>query len=335
MQINIEHLYQFVKNLKMSKSSDKRQNLFEKFSFQLHEVINAGLYDVDLPHEKTFICPICLLPFSEKDLNVEVSNHLTLEDAPPISLGGTANTLTCKKCNNESGHEIDFHLLEFVNNGEIRSFQSGTTAKITVEHQGINVQGLLEIDEFGTITITHLKKNNNPEQLKSYIEQTPKGSTPVLSFKASRIDAKRFEVALLKTAYILAFAKYGYPLILSPVFDVVREQILNPDRDIHPSGFWTKQIVFTEKNVGVHLLKSAEMEGFMAIFMLSSKNGKKEGWGVYLPISNTKFKQAIENFKKVEAGDTLLFDSFQNTDYFKDNRNHKLCVDFIKMKNSI
>ncbi|MDD4438113.1 MAG: HNH endonuclease [Tissierellia bacterium] len=35
-----------------------------------------------------------------------------MEDAPPKSLGGKANTLTCKTCNSKCGHEIDFHLTE-------------------------------------------------------------------------------------------------------------------------------------------------------------------------------------------------------------------------------
>lgn len=39
-------------------------------------------------------------------------NPLTLEDAPPKSLGGKAHVLTCKECNNKAGQKIDYHLTE-------------------------------------------------------------------------------------------------------------------------------------------------------------------------------------------------------------------------------
>jgi len=314
-------------------NSEKRKFLFIKFSQQLRDVVQAGLYEIELPFEATFICPICLVPFSENDLNINLKNHLTLEDAPPYSLGGKASTLTCKKCNNESGHKIDSHLVELLNEQTIRDFSPNTSANVTVEHQGQKVQGLLQIDNEGKITITHLKKNNHPEKLEKYVEATGKGDKPVLFFKASRVEVKKVEVALLKTAYILAFEHYGYPLILSKAFDPVREQILNPDAEIYPNGFWSKQTCFNDNNVGVHFITTKNLEGLMSIFMLETKNGQRNGYSVYLPVSIHTYIKVIEGLKEIEAGDELSFESYKNTNYFNNAENQKLCANYMKKQN--
>lgn len=317
----------------MNKNEVRRNTIFKKFSKQLHEIVADGLYNIDLKYEQTYVCPICLNQYSIEDLKTEVENHLTLEDAPPYSLGGKANTLTCKKCNNESGHKIDFHLVELLNEKEIRNFLPNTETKVTMEHGGQKVQGILKIDNEGTITVNHLLKSNNPTTLKNYVEKTGKDDTPDLYFKTSRVEAKKVEVALLKSAYILAFEHYGYSLILSSAFDVVRQQILNPDDDIYPIGFWSKQSNYTEENSGVHVITSKGYEGIMSIFILETANKNKSGYGVYLPISIHTYKDVIDRLKLVEAGESLLLESYMSTDYFEDKTNQKMCVDFMNSKN--
>ena len=317
---------------KVTKNEIKRKAIFDKFSKQLHSLVELGLYDIDLKYSKTFLCPTCFNQFSESDLNISKENHLTLEDAPPKSLGGKANTLTCKKCNNEFGHQIDFHLTERLNELNIRSFLPNTGAKVRMTHKGIEVQGLVNVDDKGDITITHLEKVNNPEKLKSYISKTGKNDITDLKFPASRVDFKRFEIALLKTAYILAFEQYGYALILNKSYNRVREQLRNPDKDIYPEGYWTKQSVFNEKNAGVHLIRTEGFEGFQAIFVLKTTT-QTSGYGVYLPISENTINDVIGKFKIQEAGFALILESFKDSDYFNDDKNLKMCVAFLNKKN--
>ena len=317
----------------MNKTEAKRKRLFDKYAKQLYDIVEAGLYNIELSFDQTFICPICLNQFSNEDLDVKKKNHLTLEDAPPYSLGGRANTLTCKKCNNESGYKIDSHLVGLLNEQELRNFSPNTETYVTLEHKGEKVQGILKIDNEGVITITHLLKNNNPEKLEKYVDKTGKGDRPILFFKASRVEAKKVEVALLKSAYILAFEHYGYALILSRAFDVVRQQILNPDDEIYPNGFWSKDSIYNEQNEGVHFITSKNYEGIMSIFILETDNGAKSGYGVYLPISFHNYKEVIENLKQLETGDELEFESYKNTDYYGDVKNQQMCADFMNTRN--
>lgn len=316
----------------MSKTTEKRSKIFNLYSQQLHSLVELGLYDLELKYEKTFICPVCLNQFSENDLDTSIENFLTLEDAPPKSLGGKANTLTCKKCNNESGHTIDFHLTERLNELDIKAFLPNTGSKVVMMHKGIKVQGITNVDEKGIITITHIEKVNNPKLLKEYVSKTGKNDIAELEFPVSRINFKRFEVALLKTAYILAFEQYGYSLILSNAFDIVRQQINNPDEDIYPSGFWTRQSIFNKSNEGVHLISTSGFEGFQAIFILNT-NSQESGYGVYLPVSEKTIFDVVEKLKKQQPGFALKFISYKGADYFTDEENLKMCAIFMKDRN--
>lgn len=316
----------------MNRTSDKRSKIFNVYSKQLHSLVDLGLLDIELKYEKTFICPICCNQFSEADLDTSKKSYLTLEDAPPKSLGGRANTLSCNKCNNEFGHDVDFHLAERLNELDIHNFLPNTGSKVTMTHNGIRVQGVVNVDANGEITITHIEKVNNPKELKEYVSKTGKDDIADLVFPASRVDFRKFEIALLKTAYILAFEQYGYPLILSKAFDIVREQLNKPNEDIYPIGFWTKQSVFNTSNSGVHLITTPGFEGFQAIFVLKTKSAEA-GYGVYLPVSEKTLNEVIEKLKVQEAGFALRYESFKGVDYFNDVGNQKLCVSFMNKKN--
>lgn len=316
----------------MGKGEDKRRLLFDRYSNQLKSLKELNLLDFDLKFTNTFTCPVYFEQFNETDLDTSKENFLTLEDAPPKSLGGKANTLTCKKCNNSFGHEIDFHLVEKLNELDIYSFQPKSGSKAFLTHKGVKVHGIVKVDDQGNITVTHLKKVNNPNLLDEYINTTGKGDTTTIQFPVSRVDFKKFEVALLKTAYILAFEQYGYPLILSKAFDIVREQLNNPTQDIYPTGFWTRQDAFNELNTGVHLVKTSGLEGFQAIFLLKTKS-RTTGFGVYLPISYRTILDVIERLKNVPAGFEMTYESYKQTDYFGDKKNQRMCVDFMKKHN--
>src|SRR5260221_763421 len=98
----------------MSQSLEKRKQLFEKFSKQLLLLNQNCIINYNFKNVNPYLCPICLDEFNENDLTPSVNNFLTLEDAPPDSLSGSKIALTCKKCNNGCGTEIDTHLTEVV-----------------------------------------------------------------------------------------------------------------------------------------------------------------------------------------------------------------------------
>jgi hypothetical protein len=317
----------------MKKGIDKRKRIFDKYVHQL-KLMNDYHLIVDFVHyqEDCYVCPICLNLFFEKDLLEEATNMLTLEDAPPKSLGGRANTLTCKTCNSRCGHDIDFHLSERLIELDVRAFKPNIVTKAKFIHNGLKVQGELKIDSNGKMIVIHDKRNNNPESLEEYIKTTRKNKVVDVEFKPSRVDKHRLEVALLKTAYILAFEQYGYTLILSSPFNIVREQLKNPDQELYPDGFWTKQSSFKKEHEGVHLITSQGFEGFCAIFPLKTTTSESR-FAVYLPVSEKHTHEIIARLKKQETGFGVVMESYMSNNYFEETGNMVQMVKFIESSN--
>ena len=118
----------------MSKNDDKRREIFNLYSQQWELLKNHNLLiGINQKYVGNYVCPICLRHFSPKDLDQSLPNPLTLEDAPPKSLGGKANTLTCKVCNNTTGSKIDSHLSVRLNELDQKRFLPNTEANVKVK----------------------------------------------------------------------------------------------------------------------------------------------------------------------------------------------------------
>ena len=59
--------------------------------------------------KQVFVCPLCLDEFTKSEM---LDNKVSEEHIIPSSLGGNFTTLTCKKCNNEDGSELDAHVIQ-------------------------------------------------------------------------------------------------------------------------------------------------------------------------------------------------------------------------------
>src|SRR5687767_11490489 len=117
----------------MSKGEDKRHIIFNKYKENLNFLVDNAFLNSD---KDVYICPICL----KKHFDLNSDDPLTLEDAPPKSLGGTANTLTCKSCNNTAGYKIDFHLTERLRELDSAKFIPGTETPVKITIKGETFQ---------------------------------------------------------------------------------------------------------------------------------------------------------------------------------------------------
>ena len=193
----------------MNQNEKRRAEIFKRFS-QQWEILkqNNLLLGYNQKYVGNYICPICLEHFSPKDLNQELPNPLTLEDAPPKSLGGSANTLTCKKCNNTLGTQIDSHLHYRLNELDKKKFLPNTEAMVKVKMGDEVVQGTVRVDANGTMTMFHSNKNNHKEKLEEFIKRIdPNSENPfvTIEFPTGKVDLDKLQYALLKTAYLLVF----------------------------------------------------------------------------------------------------------------------------------
>lgn len=199
------------------------KTVFERYSNNLHLLVNKGLLPgIRLKYDRTYICPICLKQFSEDDLNPKGVNHLSREHNPPEALGGGVTCLTCKSCNNRSGSSIDIHLLERLINYEKNLFLPYSEAEVRFSEGENRIKAKLKIGK-SKYAKSHLlisEKNNNKSVIEQFNENI-NGSKliggqiiKVELVKRKKIDFERIPIALLKIAYLLAFEKFGYLLII-------------------------------------------------------------------------------------------------------------------------
>ena len=303
-----------------SKGLRERGKIFKIFSSSLRIMYQNNLIPSWIDYvEDSYICPICLKCFSIDYISTSSSNMLTLEDAPPKKLGGKANVLTCKQCNNFCGYSIDKHLVHRIKDIDTRSFKSASS-NIKVRKNELETKGILKINETGELKIQHSIRNNHPERLINFISSISKDDTIEIEFITQKINIHLLEVAILKTAYILAFEKFGYALIFNESYNIVREQILNPTEKKYPKGFWTIQSSFDKQSTGTYLINNNKYQGIYSIFELSY-NHSSVFIGAYLPVKIELTDYIVFLLRNIEPGFKLQLDKFMNIDLINNEYN--------------
>lgn len=318
----------------MATGLERRQQLFNKFSNQLLLLKQSGIIDTTFKYAKPYLCPICLTEFTETDLQDNSSNFLTLEDAPPDSLGGSKIALTCKKCNSECGHNIDNHLTEILRAIDASYFYKGSKRFGTITHEGQKLTVELTSQGDGTLTAYHRIKQNNPTLLDKFIFGLKnKTIGPLLNLDPPKIkfDSKRVNYAIVKAHYIITFSKFGYIFLLNKEYNAIREQLLNPDKEIYP---WTPFIKdqFTNDKIGTYYVHNKGAESIFNIFSLKTDYSETLIGGL-LPIPSipiTEFVKSIDgqkNHQNILTLDTTTYDP--NADLFNDIAEIKKIVRWI------
>ncbi len=280
----------------MSKKLNSRKRLFDIFSNQLHLLKDEGLIDIELKYERTYICPICLNQFEENDLvSSPNKNFLTEEDAPPAKLGGSRIALTCKECNSKAGHQIDNHLIHRLRNLDDKYYLNSTEQQRRVKFENSSIGGTLTPKGNGIIEIVHKPKNNNPKLLDKFIyalKNKSIGQLLNLEPRYKNVKDDCVERALLKTAYIITFSKFGYIFILDEYYDTIRDQIKNVNSKFEKFFFLKNQ--FTNDKVGTYYVLNQNAKSIFNIFSLKTDYSETL-IGSIIPITGISSEQLHSN----------------------------------------
>jgi hypothetical protein len=315
----------------MSKGEDKRQKIFDKYKDNLNFLIDNGFVT---GNKDLYLCPICLRPHA----GLNTDDPLTLEDAPPKSLGGSPHTLTCKSCNNTTGHKIDFHLTERLREIDSGKFIHGTETPVKVNINGEIFQGKITVAEDGTMKMFHSKKNNHPDKLDNTMKQVEGGNIIYMDFLKSRVVPENLDYALLKTGYLLMFERFGYSLILDNCFDIVRQQLKNQEARLYPEGFWFSP-PYPKSMTGVYFNCDKGLECFVAMFNLDTGNTERM-FGTLLPLPIFDIARVIkklnQKFEKEKEIKLTLYPLEQNEmKYLYDFANLKAMYDWIETRKNL
>jgi hypothetical protein len=278
----------------MTDNDKRRHGIFIQYSTHLAFLRDSGILDIDLKFDRTYICPVCLRQFSEADLDQSLKNPLTLEDAPPKSLGGKASILICKECNNNAGHYIDVHLAERMNELDNEAFLPGVVFAAQTENNGLLSKAKVSVSENREITIRHDIKKNHPGKLNDYIEATGR-DTPINILFEKKADPVRMQLALLKTGYLLTFVKFGYAFILNDSYNRVRDQLRHPEQLIYPTNFWFNFDALAN-HYGVPFITEPGLEAIFPIFALKTKFSER-AFGTAIPLTTKPIEVIIAELK--------------------------------------
>lgn len=302
----------------MTDNDKRRLNIFNQYSSHLLFLKESGILQIDLKFDHTYICPICLRHFSAADLDQSVKNPLTLEDAPPKSLGGKASILTCRECNNTAGQQIDFHLAERMNELDHEAFLPVVSFAAQFENNGEVTGGTVYVSPEREIIIRHDIEKNHPEKLQKYITETVKDA-PVNIIFQKKADPFRIQLALLKTGYLLTFAKFGYAFLLSEPYDRVREQLRHPAEVLYPTDFWFQSDSFAAY-YGVPFITEPKIEAVFPIFPLKTKFSERP-FATIIPLTSRPIEEVIAALRArftAEKGFAAQMDWMEGADFLFD-----------------
>lgn len=285
--------------------------LFEKYVTQLKLLRDNKLIDRD----GDYICPICLKSFGKEQIK-----DLSLEDAPEFSLGGRKISITCKKCNNTCGHIIDNHLVNFIDYLERKDFLPGSDRRVTIDDNEMKINGILVIDDNDNFKMVLPNKINNPQKLKEHISKIEKDVVIDITNVPLKIDMEMVSAAIVKNAYILLFARFGYTFLLDNFYDRIRDYILNPTKSILPP-LWTKQTYINAQD-GVYFSHNNIYRGFFVLYSLMKL--KKHRFCVCIPTPQVYYEAISNYFRENEPGTPISLVSSKDIDYFQNIDNIKL-----------
>ena len=157
--------------------------------------------------------------------------------------------LTCKKCNSQAGHKVDFYIK---NQQDLDSFTRILIGTNPAEDEKTSATLLINDEKFplqvqqkdGYTELEVIEKASNPikvNKLKDYFvsgsaNNNLDGSELKIN-KTVKLDPRLRRVALLKSGFLLITAMLGYKYAFDERLSIVREQISNPENDLLGSSF--------------------------------------------------------------------------------------------------
>lgn len=235
-------------------------------SYKHRELFDAGVealqgFGVD---GKFYRCPICQEDYDERAIKNDASNDycLTLEHAPPDSIGGKVVALTCKNCNNDLGSRLDSQIaareqfFRFIDPN--RPAPKPFAGKITLSEDPKITTNVQISGKIGGGINIRAGNNNKPSNLVETNENLKRIHLSGGAFHGTlglpAYSKHLAKLAFLKNAFLCLFGKFGYTYALSKPARYISDGFLEK-RDVEVvmlqpiSGFENSILVSEETGV--------------------------------------------------------------------------------------
>ncbi|MCD9019157.1 HNH endonuclease [Parachryseolinea silvisoli] len=286
----------------------RKLHLFKLYRKNIELLCENPRYNRDVLKD-IIICPICFHTFKESDIKRSGDkNYLTIEHVPPQYLGGRTEVLTCYKCNNLFS-EFDKELVYVPHRQD--STVVNWRAKLKA---GEDKFGAITEFDFNTNTIKFTLSNN--DDLTKFIESF-KGKNQ-FNFEV-KDKTKAVGTNLLKIAYLLAFHKFGYGLIMQPQYNFIRAQIQSPYETIldnHGVVHFNDGLDLPD---GVYVVKQPkEFVSLLVRFRLTKQDGTANVYSVHLPSPAVDVVGFYKRLSTIPKGVKYVVANFDDLDYWSD-----------------
>lgn len=191
--------------------------------------------------EDWYLCPLCFdVIFTIDELDM-ANPDLTDEHAPPKWAGGKPVALTCKRCNNDAGRLFDGEAQKHDFERRFLASETGEPMKVAYTVGGVTNYGNLHMSGTTGMLLTGVPAANNPADIERMAEVmashvgSDATAPPTLQITSRmRVDLDRARLSWIRTAYIMAFAAFGWRYLFQPSLDELRAQLRHPHNATTP-----------------------------------------------------------------------------------------------------
>jgi hypothetical protein len=176
---------------------------------QMFQVLSVDLSARRPDSANAILCPLCMRSFT---FDAIAEHRLSVEHIIPSALGGTLEAITCTECNNSHGSALESHLVKAMQS--LDSLEGKGPIPAVFHNDGGHVAANIEWRFDDATQIKIVGKASNPAGVNAIRDSIKDGAT--LNFTLTLgFMADPYYRAILRVAYLAAFAYFGYGFALS------------------------------------------------------------------------------------------------------------------------
>jgi hypothetical protein len=176
---------------------------------------------------------LCLRPFERSALERSVPDDkkLTEEHIIPAELGGKIITLTCKKCNNTDGGQVDSHFIQKVRVDEaLGGYHGSIGSDVYISGHRVFAQIEFPSRERETTKIIVKSEASNPAEIEASHQAFLQGAVEKIQLNMHlRYNQNLARLSVVRSAYLAMFSRFGYRYILNDSVEHIRQLIHKRD----------------------------------------------------------------------------------------------------------
>ena len=214
--------------------------------------------------------------------------------------------LTCRRCNSEAGSQSETHLRELMTGYDLEPGHADGYRKCRLQAADAAVQAHLTVDPGGAFRF-EVVGDAAPKGRDAFFEGLR--ATRRFTMSVHRPDMQCSNAALIKSAFLLAFASFGYSYILfTPSLAAVARTIVEPKSALLPDDAVVPLSELPEglSSPSISIVQEpSELQSLLVLLTLR-RFGKARIWGVFLPGPSTRGTSLYEGLRGRNAAHSSI-----------------------------